>query len=262
MRIEYEIYQRLFWDYQFRQRFILDRDGAIREFYPNYEDTGLFSARATIYGLEELSYRVMAELYRTSKKVFPHAHALLLSFFGEKFFQEVLAVQFDFNKSTDNTDGPIEILEPYDGYILGPKILRFAKDWKNSDSWWIQGVMEYDWAFYHARRVTQGWPPVDYYPPLVDGTSLVSAEYDLKALLAETKRLNSASVGNALYQRRIVPGPGDYYAAIYPRNGEIVEAKLDKDSFFEIDRVTKNKRDLTDMNEEFQLALKKIGLVL
>jgi hypothetical protein len=260
MRIEYDIYQRLMWDPGFRRRFLTDRAGTIREAYPACQDPGLF-ASLNLSGLDEEAYRRMAALYRTSKDMFPRSHNLLMSFCGVAFFEQVLADFFDFTQSGRRSGKSLEILEPFDGYVVGPMILDLVETWPDKNMWWIRGVVQYEWALWQARRVAGGWPPLKITPPLAEGATLVAAGYDLKALLREIVRLENAAVGAEVYLWRIEPGPGSYFAAIYPRDGQILEAKLDAESFAELQSAIAQERPC-DMNEDLKDTVAKIGLVL
>ena len=198
------------------------------EFYPEYKNSGLFSETATLYGLAEEAYRRLATLYRTSENMFPYSHNLLLAFFGNQFFEEPLECIYNNFASDFHDKHTIEILEPLNGYIVGPILLRQIRKHQTNNSWWIRSTMEYEWAVWHARRVAIGWPPVTHYPPLANGASLVSAECDLKSLLTEIKRLERSTVSSDIFLWRISPGPGYYYAAIFPKNGDVMEAKMNK----------------------------------
>jgi hypothetical protein len=260
MRIEYDIYQRLMWDPGFRRRFLADREATIAGSYPDCREPGLFT-QLNASGLEEEAFRRMAALYRTSKDMLPRSHNLLMSFCGIAFFEAVLADFFDFTQSGRRAGKSLEILEPFDGYAVGPMILDLAESWPGENMGWIRGVVRYEWALWQARRVAGGWPPLRITPPLAEGATLVSTDYDLKALLREITRLENSAVGSEVFLWRIEPGPGSYHAAIYPRDGQVMEAKLDAASFAELKEAIARERPC-DMNEDLKGTVAKIGLIL
>lgn len=100
-------------------------------------------------------------------------------------------------------------------------------------------------------RFQGGWVP---------GASLVRVEFDLKSLLAEAKRLEAFFVASDLYRWRIVPSSGEYRAAIYPKDGTVVEATLDPDSYTEL--VTSVERNSCQLNYELRSTVQSIGLIL
>ena len=260
MRQEYHIYQRLVWDSGFRSEFKEDRTGTLARHYPDYVDRGLFSETATLPGLEEEAYRRIAALHHTTKLVFPLSHHLILTFCGKEFFERILAGFYNFKSPDEENGSSLEILEPFDGYVVGPMILHQIAAWESEEAFWIEPAMRYEWAVWHARRVASGWPPVSFSPPLAEGTTLVSADFDLKALLTEVKRLAFASVGAEVYNWRIKPGPGTYCSAVYPLDGDVVEAKLDPQSFAELTRAVEV--GPCEINQTLRDSVAQIGLVL
>src|SRR5689334_9706088 len=127
MRSAYEIVQRLMWDRSFLAEFKEDREKAIAKHFPEARsETRLFGETAKIYGLEEEAYRRAAALQRTSKAIFEHSHQLILSFFGTQFFYRLLATFF--SRVAEDASPSIRILEPFDGYVVGPHIIAQAKE--------------------------------------------------------------------------------------------------------------------------------------
>ena len=248
------------WDSGFRRRFLAERAGTLGQAYPACQDLALFTS-IHLPGLEEEAYRRLAALYRTSKDIFPRSHNLLLSFCGIAFFEKVLADFFDFTQSGNRAGKRLEILEPFDGYVVGPMILDLVETWLNENIWWIRGIVQYEWALWQARRVASGWPPLKITRPLAEGATLVSADYDLKALLREIVRLENAAVGAEVFLWRIEPGPGSYYGAIFPRAGQVLEVKLDAQSFAVLKDAIALERPC-DMNADLKETVAKIGLVL
>jgi hypothetical protein len=218
----------------------------------------LFGHTATLYGLEEEAYRRLAACQRSSKDIFPHSHDLLLAHRGTAFFEALLASFFELRKPTTHVRS-LGILEPFDGYIVGPMIREFATQ-SLCDVKWICSVLDYDWAIWHARRVAKGWPPLTSSAPLTDGASLISADFDLKSMLREIKRLNSCNVATEVYPSRICPGRGSYHAAVYPDPDGIRIATLDRDSFQELQRAISEQRSI--QRKELCDAIEHIGLVV
>ncbi|MCA6098177.1 hypothetical protein [Bradyrhizobium australafricanum] len=258
MRAAYEIVQRLMWDFSFRAEFHQDRKEAIAKHFPEARGEAiLFGETAKLYGLEEEAYRRAAALQRTSKAIFEHSHPLILSFFGTQFFYRLLANFFA--RVAEDASPSIRILEPFDGYVVGPHIIEQAKELASRSNSWVLEVMSYDWAIWHAGRVVQGWPPLAKTPPLTEGGALLAFDFDVKSMLREIKRLNSCSVASDFYKERIVPGTGSEYLAIYPSDGSVAVATLDKSHYDELSRA------IQDHNSPARLevcsVLERIGLV-
>lgn len=260
MRTEYYIYQRLVWDAEFRRAFAANRKGAIRAAYKNYVDQGHFSGTATLAGLEEEAYRRMGALHRTSKEIFPRLHNLLLAICGNEFFERVLASFFSYSDDQPVCGNTLEILEPFDGYVVGPLIWTTLSKWNLGEYDWIAAAMRYEWAVWQARRVAAGWPALTVTPPLADGASLVSADFDLKALLTEIRRLEICSVGTDVYKWRIKPAPGEFHAAIFPKGSDVAEVVLDRESSFQLEQSISEKAN--NMTDSLRSVLERIGLVL
>lgn len=260
MRTAYEIVQQLMWDSNFRNLFIDDRRAALASYYPDYEDEGLFGETALVQGLEEEAYRRIASLQRTSKDVFPCSHHLLLAYLGNEFFEDLLRRFFELRDAEHYPSGALDILEPFDSYIVAPMILATAQESTPSELVWLNSLLKYEWALWQARRVASGWPPLTNHAPLVPGASLVDANFDLKSLVKEAKRLEGCSVAAELYRWRIHPGAGSYYAAIYPKDGNVLEAKLDVNSYTNLSSTLG--QNPCQLNEELRDTVQSIGLVL
>jgi hypothetical protein len=258
MRAAYDIVQRLMWDLSFRTEFRENREDAIARHFPDAQgDVRLFGGAAKLYGLEEETYRRTAALQRTSKTIFEHSHQLVLSFFGIQFFYQLLASFF--TRVSEDASPSIRILEPFDGYVVGPHIIAQARELASRSNRWILEVMAYDWAIWHAGRVVQGWPPLTRTPPLKEGGGLLSFDFDIKSMLREIKRLNACSVATEIYKERIVPGVGSEYLAIYPSEGSVAVATLGQSDYDDLSRA------IRDHNSSARLevcnALEQIGLV-
>jgi hypothetical protein len=259
MRPAYEIAQRLMWDNDFRTAFSKDRAGALAAVFPTFaHEAQLFGRFALQSGLEEEGYRRLAGAQRTSSSVFVHSHSLLLCYLGPSFFHKLLAEFFELRTTLAETRS-LRILEPFDGYIVAPLIVKLAGEMMPKSQAWVLRVMDYDWAIWQARRVAQGWPALAENPPLASGGALLSFDFDLKSLLREVKRLDACNVAVEYYEERILPGPGEYYVAIYPSDGNVAEAKLDRQSFEDLDAAIKEQRGLE--TPELCQVLEKIGLI-
>jgi hypothetical protein len=230
MRLEYLIYQRLVWDARFRRAFAQDRTSAIQREFPDYVDSGLFASRALMSGLEEEAYRRLGALHKTSRELFPRGHALLLAHYGITFFEEVLLQFLEQSIAEEGRGKASEILDPFDGYVIGPLLRRTAQYLSLGQSW-INGILDYEWAVWQARRVAMGWSPLTVARPLSDGATLVSAEFDLKSLMVELKRLRDAAVGSDIVNWRIRPGIGWFGAVLFPHNGEVMEVAVDQQTW-------------------------------
>ena len=165
MRTAYEIVQQLMWDSNFRNLFIDDRRAALASYYPDYEDEGLFGETALVQGLEEEAYRRIASLQRTSKDVFPCSHHLLLAYLGNEFFEDLLRRFFELRDAEHYPSGALDILEPFDSYIVAPMILATAQESTPSELVWLNSLLKYEWALWQARRVASGWPPLTNHAP-------------------------------------------------------------------------------------------------
>ena len=259
MRPAYEIAQRLMWDSDFRTAFTKDRKGALAAFFPTFGDElPLFGKFAQLPGLEEEGYRRLAAAQRTSRSVFAHSHNLLLCHLGPRFFHTLLA-QFFALRTTVAETRSLRILEPFDGYIVAPLIVKLAREMMPESQAWVLRVMDYDWAIWQARRVAQGWPALTENPPLASGGALLSFDFDLKSLVREVQRLDACNVATEYYKERILPGPGEYYVAIYPSDGNVAEAKLDRQGYNELDAAIKEQRGLK--TPELCEILEGIGLI-
>jgi hypothetical protein len=232
MRLEYEIVQHLLLDREFRARFLKDRAIALGEYYPEFEDEGdLFGRYATKAGLEEEAYRRIAEVSRTSRSVFPRAHQMVVAAYGDAVFEQVLKGMHDDYQRDERGHAVLEILEPFDGYLVAPRIIRSLEGAVDADAAWLRPVLLYEWGIWQAARVVQGWPALFDSNPLSQGTTLVAADFDLKKLLATAKRLELSSVSSEVWRQRARPPSGDYFGAIYPRGGRVVEVSLDAKTF-------------------------------
>jgi hypothetical protein len=260
MRIEYQIYQRLVWDAKFRRAFAKDRVGTIQGEYPEYVERGHFAHTATIPGLEEEAYRRMGALYRTSKEVFPRLHNVLLALGGTEFFETTLASFFRYDPRASGCSDRLEILEPFDGYVVVPVMWKVLARAKIEDSEWIEPAMQYEWAIWQARRVASGWPALGVTPPLPEGAALISTNFDLKALLAEIRRLEVSAVGSDIYRWRIKPAPGHFSAIVFVKNSEVFEANLDVDSMNDLKTAVQDCKSIVP--ETLRSTLERIGLVL
>jgi hypothetical protein len=256
VRAEYEIFHRLVWDAAFRKAFISEGAPAIRRCYEDGWDETLFNHPVVVPGLQEEAYRRVAAVCRTSKQVFPGGHELLMGHFGDAFFEQVLTDTY--LSLTQSGQGVLEILEPFDGYIVGPAIMRRACTAATTGPRYVTGVLDREWALWHARRVLNGWPALYDASPLVQGTSLVEADFDLRNLMKEVRRLETSHVGRATYAWRVVPPPGSYAALIFPRDGEVVEARLG-----DAERDTLKRAILSRVSDDrLTLTARRLGMVL
>jgi hypothetical protein len=202
----------------------------------------------------------MGALYRTSKEVFPRLHNVLLAVGGRKFFETALASFFRYDPCCSGRGEKLEILEPFDGYVVAPIIWKVFAQEKLSGSDWIEPAMQYEWAIWQARRVAIGWPALHVTPPLPEGASLISADYDLKALLTEIRRLELSSVGSDVYRWRIKPAPGQFNAILFPKASEVFEVTLDENS---MENLRRSVQQCTDtVTESVRSMLERVGLVL
>jgi hypothetical protein len=213
----------------------------------------------SVSGLEEEGYRRMAALYRTTREVFPRSHWLLKAFCGVTFFEDILASYFSFLGSREHFCGVSEILEPFDGYIAGPMVRAQAARVRLA-LLWIRTNVEYEWAIFHARRVAAGWPALYLQSPLPAGAALISADFDLPALNAELKRLDMAAVDANIFLTRIAPSPGSYRAIIYPNHDEVLEARLDDDTYLQLRSTVEDSH--MNVGDELKSLLQQIGLTL
>jgi hypothetical protein len=139
-------------------------------------------------------------------------------------------------------------------------VLTLAAERCGDDLRWLRSVLEYDWALWHARRVSCGWPALTKLDPLIPGASLVKANFDLLSLAKEVRRLNGSAVSPEIYRWRITAGKGQYFSAIFPKDGEVFEAQLDATSFDEIEQTVG--KDACDLRAELRTTVEAIGLVL
>ena len=261
MRVEYEILQRLLWDAGFRRRFIGDRRRALKEEYPQYRETGLFGERATAGGLEEDAFRRMTALCQTSQEIYPCSHPILLAYVGDEFFERVLtSFHQDYVHAVRNP-GVLEILEPFDGYVVGLFMAQEIEKSTVPDRGWIAQLMSYEWAVWHANRVAHGWPALYDSSPLTQGSTLVHATFDLKKVLKEIRRLRSASVGGQTYIYRIRPPTGSYRAVVYPKDGNVLQATVDETSF-EALKVAIADKTCEELDAHLRAIVNEIGLVV
>jgi hypothetical protein len=260
VRLEYEIAQHLVLDAAFREAFLEDRAAALRSYYPGFEDAGdLFGRRATRAGLEEEAYRRVAEISRTSRSVFPQAHQLLVATHGDAVFESVLKEMHDDYVRGETGNAVLEILEPFDGYLVAPRIIRSFERADAANASWLGPVLLYEWGIWQAARVVQGWPALFDSSPLSQGTTLVAADFDLKKILSTTKRLNHSSVSPAVWRRRARPPAGQYLCAIYPLNGRVAEVTLDEPTFRSLQEAMGN--ETGRLPAETCATVEQIGLV-
>ena len=258
MRIEYEIFQRLVWDNEFRRQFEEGRERAIRENYPQYKGNAFFVKTALIGGLEEEAYRRLASLYRTSKDIFPLSHNLLIAFYGNELFESALTQYIQEWSANSKKETTQEVLDPLDGSIVGPLVINVVEGWKEERTWLLE-ALKYEWAVWHARRVANGWPAISNTTLLVEGASLVDAAIDLKALLSEVERLEGAHVAPEVYAWRIKPAEGAYYGAVFPKSGNVMEARLDEKTYLLLqDLVSKKSKK---MRRDIGLVFENMGLI-
>jgi hypothetical protein len=259
MRPAYHIAQRLMWDASFRADFCENRERAIAKHFPDANaELELFGQATKLHGLEEEAYRRAAALQRSSKAIFVHSHQLILAFFGMPFFYQLLANFF--TRVSGDESPTIRILEPFDGYVVGPHIIAQARELASRTNGWVLQVMAYDWAVWHAGRVVKGWPPLTRTPPLADGGALLAFDFDLKSALREIKRLDSCSVATEVYRERIIPGSGTEYLAIYPSDSSVAIVTLNRSGYEDLNRSINDQSSLP--RSELCNALEKIGLVV
>jgi hypothetical protein len=229
MRIEYEVYQRLVWDATFRRSVAASSVDDLQSSEPSCRHWAAIIELAGSPGIAEEAYRRTASLYKVSAEIFSNAHPLFIARFGNVFFERILATFFD---EFENVKGTIEILEPFDACVAGSRVLRAVREAAAVQKlMWLFDLAAYDSAIWHASRVATGWPAIEHHPPLSPGVSLVSAQYDLPSLLREVTRLRRASVGSEIFRERIRPAPGWYYGVVLPKDGEVMQAKVDADTF-------------------------------
>jgi hypothetical protein len=258
MRIEYELYQKLVWNPAFRRSIAESSPEDLMFTVPDctYGEAIVKLARSP--GLEEEAYRRIAALHRISSEIFVNSHPLFLTYFGDAFFEQVLASYFS---DTSSNKDSIEILEPFDGYVAGPRLLRAATETAPKHQLeWLSGLAVYDWAVWHAARVADGWPPIANRPPLVPGASLISVQFDLPSLLIEVKRLQRSEVSYELFRERIRPAPGSYYAVILPKNGTVLQAKVNAETFAELQSSTQ--QGAVALQPNLRCLVQDLGIVV
>lgn len=253
MRPEYEVYQLLAWDANFRRLVATGDFEALRRRVPGDYDLSDIRRLANSAGLAEEAYRRLASLYKVSSEIFLHAHNLLIARLGSVFFEDVLASYF----SDLCASSQYEILELFDGYVAGPRIKALAAETAEP---WLVALVDYEWAVWHAGRVAQGWPPVRHLPPLVPGATLVSADFDLESLLREIKRLKRSSVSSEVFVDRIVPSPGIYRAVVLPKDGSVAIAKLDEKSYSEL--VASTVVGAEALSSDLRCSVEDFGIVI
>jgi hypothetical protein len=236
MRKEYDVYIRLCFDKEFLNQFLLDRYSTL---YKHYKDDNIdyelfLNKYATDYGIQEEYYKRLSMLLKTSSEIFRECHALILTYYGNNFFEKILSNFFNFFTKPSSQSGNIEILDPFDGYVIGPHIMEAASKWYIEDNWWLYPLLRYKWALWHANRVRLGFPPLYKYKNLVEGATIVEAKYELKLLLREVIRLNNLSVTDEVYKARIRPKVGNFYCLIMPDEKGVVEAKLNEEQFHQL----------------------------
>lgn len=258
MRIEYELYQRLTWDPAFRRAVAGADSSEIERLAPNSVHLEAIVKLAKSPGLEEECYRRIASLFKISAEIFSYSHQLFVSYFGDEFFERVLASYFD---DCGDLKGTVEILEPFDGYVAGPRLLRAAKQAaKLAQMSWLADLAGYDWAVWHAARVAEGWPALENVPPLVPGATLLSVTYDLPSLLREIKRLQRSGVSPEIYRQRIQPAPGQYYAVILPKDGQVMQAKIDRELYEDISKNRSSDSNILD--PDYRCFIEELGIVV
>ena len=153
------------------------------------------------------------------------------SSWGDAFFERVLRQFFESYVEADRAHSVLEILEPFDGYIVAPAVLRELYGSMTNAPTWVCELAQYEWALWQAKRVAMGWPALYDAAPLAQGSTLVRAGFDLPKLLTAIRRLQSSSVGPDAYEWRVRPPSGEYLALIFARAGEAVEARLGRAEF-------------------------------
>ena len=221
----------------------MNRDEALRSEYPELscKERQLISNVQTP-GLEEEVYRRVASIHAATKSVFKNGHPLLLAIFGEEYFKRMAASVFQVRKGGDGLRNveDFEILDIFDGYLVGPRVLKVFKEFADDSYRWVGSVLEYEWAIWGASRVSMGWPPASVNPPLVNGASLVAADFDLRSLLTQIRRLERSRVGEEVMRWRLYPSPGLHRCVIYPSDGSVKEAMLDESSYRAIEDAIMN----------------------
>lgn len=215
----------------------MNQDEVLRSEYPelSHKERQLIS-NVQIPGLEEEAYRRIASVHAAIKSVFKNGHPLLLAIFGQEYFKRMAASIFQVRKGDDGLRNveDFEILDISDGYLIGPRALKVFKEFTDDNYRWVGSVLEYEWAIWGASRVAMGWPPASLNPPLANGASLVAADFDLRSLLTQIRRLERSRVGEEVMRWRLYPSPGVHHCVIYPSNGSVKEAMLDESSYHAI----------------------------
>jgi hypothetical protein len=261
MRVEYRVMQRLLFDAPFRRAFTAERERSLELAFPGAVlDVSLFGDRATIPGLDEEAYRRIATLCRTSKEVFPCAHSLAMAFWGDRFFEDILCEYYAKYLAKQVGLTVLEILEPFDGYIIGPLFSEQITREEESRRW-VSALARYEWSVWHAQRVSQGWPALYDSDPLPTGATMVEAAFDLKKLLVAIRRLQGSSVGPETFDWRIHPPPGSYKAMIYPSGDRVLEASLDDETFTALSGIRREEDHATSCSIARE-AMQALGLKL
>jgi len=259
MRREYEAFIRLCYDKYFLEEFLSNRKKTINKYYPDVEDSYFTASTATSYGIEEEYYKRLATLLKTSKRIFAECHNLVIALYGDAFFEKILSNFFNENLKKRIFEYHQEILDPFDGYVIGPFIMRAAMSWHNKDSWWLNPLLNYKWGYFHAKRVSLGFPPLYKIANLVEGATLIEADFEIRPLLREVNRMENHSVSYDILRKRVLPKKGYYACVILPKEGEVIEMKLNKVAVEKLQEVSKVEDSSAIEDKD---SLKKLSFVL
>jgi hypothetical protein len=230
MREEYAIYIRLCHDKSFLTRFFENRKETIMSEYPEADVELFTNSTATKHGLEEEYYKRLYNLQGCSRDIFGECHYLILALYGDLFFEDILTHFYNTKFKPELFSGKQEIIEPFDGYVIGPYIMNVLVNMQTKDSWWLTPLLNYKWGLWQANRVALGFPPLYKVKNMKDGTTFIEADFDLPALLNEVNRLDGNSVSYDLFRKRIIPKKGYYACLIFIEGQRVLTAKLNRKS--------------------------------
>jgi hypothetical protein len=256
LRRDYFVVQELVWNADFRRAFLRDPQAAVRARFPDVDRLERFTP-AQFPGVEEAAYYRIASVCRSMKEVFPRGHHLMSAFGGLAFVECLLANYLDAPAPTD------AVYELFDGYILGPEVLRCASAYSwPGDNGWIVNVLEYEWAAWHSRRVARGWRSlVPRCGRFAEGVFLLHARFDLPALLADVDRMIAASAPEEVLRWRVRPlTTVNWRAAVFPSGDQIAEVELGEETFDQLAELAQDPE--LETTPEFTQAFTQIGLLV
>lgn len=199
LRSDYVAIQRLMWDADLRRRFIANPHGAEHAELPPAVAARL--GPREIAGIEESAYYRIASCARAVATVFHHGSVLLNAFGGLPYLEGLLKGYLAAPTPREATH------ELFDGYILGPEVIRVARDFAFAgDARWVVNVLEYEWATWHSRRCAMGWaprvaPPRGFKRPAF----VLEIPFEIEALIEDVVRMRAAGVPEAVYRWRCQP---------------------------------------------------------